>query len=294
MVCTGGDLAFLRAASVRPSVQFVQQGNALANTAKPQWLASGNRWAPEVAVVPGGGGYSILVVCDDAGAGSVHRIGIVASNTACSGDNCPAAGAYGNYAGAALNLGGERGGDIDAHLFNDDNGRSYLAWKTDDNNAGSKVCRLWLQEVHLTNSSLTLVGNRAQVLDSTGLWWAPSFVAGGGLIEGPEIVKFRGYYYLFFAAGKYCSDTYTEGVARSKSIFGPYEKMMVPLLSTGIVGFDVQGRKLIGPGHACFVWDDATQTLVTVFAASPTAQCSRHAYSAVVRFGADDWPYVDF
>eukprot|EP01047_Picozoa_sp_COSAG01_P043381 COSAG01_NODE_3847_length_5644_cov_25.352209_8_plen_40_part_00 len=39
-------------------------------------------------------------------------------------------------------------------------------------------------------------------MDSSGLWWVESFVAGGSLIEGPELVHRGGYYYLFFAAGK--------------------------------------------------------------------------------------------
>lgn len=56
------------------------------------------------------------------------------------------------------------------------------------------------------------------------------------MIEGPELVKSGNYYYLFFAAGKFCQDTYTEGVARSTNIFGPYEKMQSPVLNNGIVG----------------------------------------------------------
>lgn len=43
---------------------------------------------------------------------------------------------------------------------------------------------------------------------------------GGTLIEAPEVVKHGGYYYLFFAAGRYCQESYSEGVARSKSIWG--------------------------------------------------------------------------
>lgn len=76
-------------------------------------------------------------------------------------------------------------------------------------------------------------------MDSTGLWWVDSWVSGGSLVEGPEIVKRGSWYYLFFAAGKFCQDTYTEGVARSTSIWGPYEKLGVPILSNGIVGFGI-------------------------------------------------------
>lgn len=72
---------------------------------------------------------------------------------------------------------------------------------------------------------------------------------GGSLVEAPEIIKVGAYYYLFFAAGMFCQASYAEGglyarfgcisllgVARSTSLFGPYEKLLVPFLSTGIVG----------------------------------------------------------
>lgn len=43
------------------------------------------------------------------------------------------------------------------------------------------------------------------------------------------------------------------GVARSKNVLGPYEKMLTPVLATGLVGIGPDGSKLIGPGHATFV-----------------------------------------
>ena len=45
-------------------------------------------------------------------------------------------------------------------------------------------------------------------------------IAGGSLIEGPELVHRGDYYYLFFAAGKYCQESYSEGVARSRARAG--------------------------------------------------------------------------
>ena len=76
---------------------------------------------------------------------------------------------------------------------------------------------------------------------------------GGSLIEGPELVHHAGlgYYYLFFAGGRYRTDSYGEGVARARR-FGPYEKMRAPLLTTGMAGYS-GGQKQVGPGHASFV-----------------------------------------
>ena len=59
------------------------------------------------------------------------------------------------------------------------------------------------------------------------------------------MLKAGGYYYLFFAAGKFCTASYAEGVARATSVWGPFEKLPVPLLSTGITG-RTGGQKITG------------------------------------------------
>jgi len=138
-----------------------------------------------------------------------------------------------------------------------------------------------------------------------------------------QIVYRNGWYYLFFAAGKYCTSSYSEGVARSKgNIFGPYQKLLVPVLSTGMLGNSHNGQQLVGPGHGTFVTDPANPAqLVVVFHASPGDNCNRFSYAHVVThaprlfylcfltsvfllranvssykvvFGSDGWPYIDF
>ena len=85
-----------------------------------------------------------------------------------------------------------------------------------------------------------------------------------------------------------------EGVARSASIWGPYEKLGVPLLSTGIVGSS-NGQKLIGPGHASYLQDVSSGEWYSVWHASVGSSCNRLPYVSRVAFGADDgWPYVDW
>ena len=39
------------------------------------------------------------------------------------------------------------------------------------------------------------------VMDSEGLhlWWVDSWIEGGSLIEGPQVIKREGVYFLFFA-----------------------------------------------------------------------------------------------
>lgn len=124
--------------------------------------------------------------------------------------------------------------------------------------------------------------------------WVDSWVSGGSLIEGPEIIKHGGEYYLFFASGKYCQDTYMEGVARSKNIWGPYTKLEVPILSTGIVG-TANGIKLIGPGHASIVENYLSSDDWTIlYHASIGNNCQRYVFINSLKFGSDGWPFVNF
>ena len=138
------------------------------------------------------------------------------------------------------------------------------------------------------------------------MFWADSFVPGGALIEGPEIVQHGEYYYLFFAAGKFCQDSYSEGVARSRSVVGPYTKLGVPLLSTGMVGYAITSvdggegeeqigiAKLVGPGHGSFVQDQTTTDWFVVYHASRGENCGRYSFIDRLAFGSDGWPRVNF
>jgi beta-xylosidase len=115
---------------------------------------------------------------------------------------------WSSYSPSSLDLGESAQGEIDAHVFRDDDGLTYLLWKTDDNSIGMKSTRLWGQQFLVNSTTVRLVGSKTQLLDSSGLWWVTSWVAGGTLIEGPELVKHGDYYYLFFAAGRYCQTSY--------------------------------------------------------------------------------------
>ena len=196
------------------------------------------------------------------------------------------------YSQTPLDLGNSPAGEIDQHIFHDIDNKTYLLWKTDDNSIGSKTTRLWGQEVRITVGQVDLLGERKMLMDSSGLWWVTSFIRGGSLIEGPELIHHGDYYYLFFAAGKYCQESYSEGVARSKSIWGPYQKMPVPLLSTGLTGY-TGGQKQVGPGHASFVATGGRY--LAIYHASPGNNCKRHAFVEEMHFDEQTgWPYIAF
>jgi hypothetical protein len=290
--CTGGGIRMGESASLDAhSGYFKYKGDALSGT-PASWAAEtagDSRWAPEnYESVDGAYNY---VIFSDTQPDGLHRIGYVASTTG------PSVGGYNQYSSSYLNLGNAAGGDIDSTIFTNDDGKTYIIWKTDDNNVGSTTTRIWLQEVSFKGVSVTLLGSPRVIMDSTGLWWVDSWVNGGSLVEGPEIVKRNGFYYLFFAAGKFCETTYTEGVARSTSLFGPFEKMGVPLLSTGLVTYSTtpQGTvdKLIGPGHATFPRRTSNDYSI-LWHASIGNNCNRYGFLNDLVFGADGWPYVNF
>ena len=111
------------------------------------------------------------------------------------------------------------------------------------------------------------------------------------------MVRRRGWYFLFFAAGRFCQESYAEGVARSRDIWGPYEKLPIPLLSTGIVGWDASegSAKIIGPGHASFPLEPDGSAKLIVWHASAGHNCHRRAYVARLEWPEVDggWPIVD-
>lgn len=121
-------------------------------------------------------------------------------------------------------------------------------------------------------------------------------------MEAPELLHVGDWYYLFFAAGQYCQNSYSEGVARALSVYGPYEKLGVPLLSTGIVG-RVAGAKLIGPGHASFLQEKQEQRTAaaaaatqwfSVWHASLGSNCVRYPFITRLQLGSAGWPYIEF
>ncbi len=281
--CTFDGLALSSSDKMDANAYFSYLGNSLSGT-PPVWAQNaGERWAPETITV----GSENYLFFGDAQPDGIHRIGWSLSTTGIHSN------AWDTYSSTYLNLGNTAGGEIDSTTFQDVDGSHYLVWKSDDNNVGSTVTRIWAQKMLIGNKSVTLVDSPKVIMDSTGLWWIDSWVNGGSLVEGPEVIKRGSYYYLFFASGKYCQNSYAEGVARSTSLWGPYEKMGVPLLSTGSVGY-ANGKKLIGPGHAAYVKDHISGELFAVYHASIGENCNRYPFIARVVFGSDNWPYIEW
>ncbi|MGY2736747.1 glycoside hydrolase family 43 protein [Sphingomonas sp. UYP23] len=100
---------------------------------------------------------------------------------------------------------------FDPALFHDDDGRSWLLnmlW--DHRPGGSRFAGIVVQE--LDRATLTLLGERRVIFEGTAL----------GFTEGPHLYKRDGWYHLLVAEGGTGWD-HAVVMARSRSLFGPYE-----------------------------------------------------------------------
>lgn len=134
-------------------------------------------------------------------------------------------------------------GMIDSTFFKDDDGKQYLYWKEDGNGCNpQRPSRIMVQELNPSGLSFVKNSKPTEVLRNDREWEAD-------VVEAPEIRKKDGFYYLFYSGNGYAGDGYAEGVARSRSPFGPFEKQDGPFVTTT--------DKWIGPGHASITEDNA-------------------------------------
>ena len=75
-------------------------------------------------------------------------------------------------------------------------------------------------------------------------------------MEGPWIIHWNDYYYLFYSSGGFSHPAYHQACARSESLTGPYTKSPHPVVA---VDMDRYRRKVNctweGPGHGSVVQD---------------------------------------
>ena len=107
-------------------------------------------------------------------------------------------------------------GSIDAFPMRDENGKLFMIWKEDGNSVG-KPTPIWIQE--LNEERTKLLGEKKEMFRNNAPWEK-------NLVEGVSMIKHGNYYYAFYAAAGCCGEgcSYQSGVARSKSLMGPWEK----------------------------------------------------------------------
>ena len=172
-------------------------------------------------------------------------------------------------------------GSIDPTEVRDAVGRPYLVWK-EDGNAVGRPSRIWIRR--LRRSRLGLIGPRRELLRNGERW-------DGGIVEAPEVVAHDGWLYLFYSGSSYgpppgCA--YALGVARSRSLFGPWQRNPAnPIVRSNATW--------LCPGHASPV-DDGTGRLFLLYhayRASDGPFAPRRALLDAVTWTADGWPQVN-
>jgi beta-xylosidase len=233
-------------------------------TRPPAW-ASDSLWAPELVVDEGGA-----------------RVYYTARRR--GGPLCIAVASAPGPAGPYTDHGPlvcQPAGSIDPTLVRDTAGRRYLVWKEDGNAAG-RPSRIWIRR--LRSTGLGLIGPRHQLLRNESRWE-------GSVVEAPEIVAHDGWLYLFYSGNTYGpapNCRYAVGVARSRSVFGPWERNP----ANPIVRSNQTWRC---PGHATAVSDSAGRLflLYHAYRAGGDLLAPRLLLMDVVTWGRDGWPTVN-
>lgn len=125
-------------------------------------------------------------------------------------------------------------GSIDAHLFQDDDGKLYLYYV--EIVGGFKIF------VQPMADPLTPKGKRKEIMRPTEEWEKRT----GEVTEGPWMLKRDGTYYLMYSGTGADTPNYGIGYATAKSPLGPFKKHEGnPIVK--------RGGKILGPGHHAVV-----------------------------------------
>jgi beta-xylosidase len=230
---------------------------------RPRW-AVGNFWAPEITKYNGryyvyyvgrkrGGPLSVAVATADKPQGPYTDHGPLVSQAM---------------------------GSIDPVISKDEKGDLYLIWK-EDGNSQRKPCVLWAQR--LDDSGTKLLGVPKEILRNDAPWE-------GAVIEGPFMVKHSEYFYLFYSGNGCCgmNCNYALGVARSKSLLGPWEKDPANPILAGNGDWKC-------PGHGSIVMDERNRywLLYHAYDAKSFVFTGREALLDEVKFTDDGWAQIN-
>ncbi|HEX4736808.1 MAG TPA: glycoside hydrolase family 43 protein [Allosphingosinicella sp.] len=168
---------------------------------------------------------------------------------------------------------------FDPAFFHDEDGRSWLLNMLWDHRPGrNRFAGIVAQEYDAAKRAL--VGERVNVFRGTGL----------GLTEGPHLFKRDGWYYLLVAeGGTHWGHAVT--MARSRSLFGPYElHPQAPLLTAR----DKPDALLQRTGHADLVETQAGETYMAYLCGRPLpnrGRCILGRETAIQKmvWGEDGW-----
>lgn len=120
---------------------------------------------------------------------------------------------------------GQSAGSIDPFAITGEDGHRYLLWKEDGNSVGAPTV-LWVQR--LRDDGLQLIGEAQMIMRNDAEWE-------GDVVEAACVIARGGYLYMFYSGNACCGENckYAVGIARARSVWGPWEKYeRNPILDT--------------------------------------------------------------
>lgn len=170
-------------------------------------------------------------------------------------------------------------GSIDAFETRDENGKLYVLWKEDGNSKGQDT-PIWGQQINEDRTQL--IGEKHELFRNDQPWE-------GWLVEGVAIFRKNGYFYATYSARGCCEITcdYVTGVARSKTLLGPWEKYnMNPVLQ------DNDQWKCAG--HGTVVEKDGDfWMLYHAYNTEGSVYVGRQGVLEKINWTADAWPVLE-
>ena len=171
----------------------------------------------------------------------------------------------------------EADGSIDGFPMRDENGTLYLIWK-EDGNSINQPTPIWAQPLNDARTALT--GQKTELFRNTAPWE-------GNLVEGVSMVRHNGYFYAFYAANGCCGHncTYGTGVARAKSLLGPWEKNAANPILKATTAWRCPGHGTVTQG-----FDGRWFLLHHAYAASSFENVGRQGILSEFVWKTDGWP----
>jgi xylan 1,4-beta-xylosidase len=230
---------------------------------RPEW-AKGNFWAPEIAAYKGK--YYIYYVGHKKDGALAVAVATADKPSGPYTDHGP--------------LVSQEDGSIDPVPVTDEKGDRYLIWK-EDGNSRHQPTPIWAQKLNDDGTKLT--GEPRELIRNDAPWE-------GALVEGPFVLHRGDWFYLFYSGSGCCGTgcDYALGVARAKSLLGPWEKDPSNPIMAGNLTWKC-------PGHGSIVADERGRYWLMYHAYSQQGSVftGREAMLDEVKFGADDWPTIN-
>jgi len=230
---------------------------------RPEWSV-GNYWAPEISEYRGS--YFIYYVGRKKGGPLSIAVATARHPSGPWRDHGP--------------MVGQEAGSIDPVTIIDDQGERYLIWK-EDGNSRKRPTPLWIQK--LSDDGTRLLGEMKEIMRNDAIWEA-------NLIEGPFVLRRNGWYYLFYSGNACCGRgcNYALGVARTKNLFGPWEKYQHNPILAG-------NAEWICPGHGSIVSDGTGRDFLLYHAyhARTFVYVGRQGLLDEITWQPNEWPIIN-